>query len=134
MGKRILVIDDESAVRKSFLLALKGSAYHVDTAANGQEGLAMFRQNHYALVYLDLKMPGLSGVETLLEIRKADNDVPVYIVTAFHREFFEELNDARKQQIDFELLMKPIGLDQIRQVTEDILRGAGGSLEADGDV
>ena len=134
MSTRILVIDDEQAVRKSFVLALSGAAYDVDTAANGEEGLALFKERAHALVYLDLKMPGLSGVETLLAIRELDMKVPIYIVTAFHREFFDQLADARKREIEFELLMKPIGLDQIREVTHGILAGDVGQNERHVDV
>ncbi len=134
MNRRILVIDDEASVRKSFELALKNSDYELYTAASGREGLALFEEQDYSLVYLDLKMPGLSGVETLLKIRERDRSVPVYIVTAFHREFFEDLAGARKNGVDFELLMKPLGLDQIREITDAILEGTAGAVRGNSDV
>jgi DNA-binding response OmpR family regulator len=123
MSKHILVIDDEEAVRKSFILALKQKNYTVDTASNGKEGLDLFLQKDYDLIYLDLKMPVMSGAEVLSKIREQNKTVPIYIVTAFHQEFFDELQDARQQGTDFELLMKPIGIQQIRSITEGILEG-----------
>ena len=123
MNKRIVVIDDEEAVRKSFALALEKSKYEIETAENGEIGLDRFGQEKYDLVFLDLKMPGMSGVETLLKIREKDSAVPVYIVTAFHKEFLDELADARKKEIDFELLIKPLGLSQIREIVGAILEG-----------
>lgn len=123
MNKSILVIDDEEAVRKSFALALEKTEYEVETAENGKIGLDRFGQEKFDLVFLDLKMPGMSGVETLLKIREKDSVVPVYIVTAFHKEFLEQLADARKQEIDFELLIKPLGLAQIREIVGAILEG-----------
>lgn len=123
MSKRILVIDDEEAIRKSFALALEKTRYEVETAANGKDGLNLFMQEKYDLVFLDLKMPGMSGVETLLKLREINKAVPVYIVTAFHKEFLDELADARKKEIDFELLIKPLGLSQIREIAGAILEG-----------
>jgi len=132
--KKILVIDDEEAVRKSFALALEDLPYQVDCVENGKVGVERFSQEHYDLVYLDLKMPEMNGVETLRAIRKQDKDVPVYIVTAFHKEYFQDLVAIKKtQRLDFELLMKPVGRRQIIMVTRGILEGAE-VLEEDLDV
>ena len=109
MKKRILIVDDEEAVRKSFALALKKQPYEMDVAENGKVALQKLDARPYDLVYLDLKMPVMNGVETLIEIRKRNAEVPVYIVTAFHREFFDELTEAREKQMEFELLRKTGG-------------------------
>ena len=124
MKKRILVIDDEEAVRKSFALALEDLPYRVDCAENGKVGVEKFSNAAYDLVYLDLKMPEMDGVETIREIRKQNKEVPVYIVTAFHKEFFQQLVGVRAEKLDFNLLMKPVGRDQIIAVTRGILEGA----------
>ena len=123
MEKKILVIDDDEAVRKAFELALEDTDYTVDTAEDGESGLEKFRTGTYDLVYLDLRMPGMNGVETLREIRKMNADVPVYVVTAFHTEYFTELNSAQKDGINFELLQKPVSSDQIVLVTKGVLEG-----------
>ncbi len=124
MNKKILIIDDEEAVRKSFALALEDLPYQVDCAINGKEGTEKFSLSPYDLVYLDLKMPEMDGVETLRAIREQNQEVPVYIVTAFHKEFFEQLVSVRAEKLDFNLLMKPVGRDQIIAVTRGILEGA----------
>ncbi|MFH1156616.1 MAG: response regulator [Pseudomonadota bacterium] len=121
MEKRVLVIDDEPSVRNSFVLALEDTYYSVETAASGEEGLEKFRERDFHLIYLDLKMPGMNGVETLREIRKINKDVPVYIVTAFAKEFFEGLNKLTQENIDFELMQKPIGLEAICELTTAVL-------------
>lgn len=123
MSKRILVIDDDKAIRKSFILALEDTKYQVDTAESGEKGIEMEQNNKHDLIFLDLKMPGLNGVETLRELRKMDKDVPVYIVTAFFKEFLEGLKSAEEEGIDFEVLKKPIGGDEIVFVTKSILEG-----------
>jgi two-component system response regulator (stage 0 sporulation protein F) len=133
MTKRILIVDDEEAVRKSFDLALKKLPYEVEFAENGEVALKKFDKMSFDLVYLDLKMPVMNGVETLVGIRKRQKDVPVYIVTAFHKEFFDELAEVRQKKIEFDLLMKPIGRDQIISVTRGILEG-GHRLEGESNV
>ena len=123
MRRRILVIDDEEAIRKSFVLALEDSEYHVDTAESGEKGVEMARISEYDLVFLDLKMPGLDGVATLRQMRRIDEDVPVYIITAFHQEFFDQLKSLQKDGIDFEVFRKPMEIDQIVLITDGILKG-----------
>ena len=121
MGKRIIVIDDESAIRRSFELALEESGYGVDTASSGKEGLEMLQNEAYDLVFLDLKMPGLTGVETLRELRKRDENIPVYIVTAFYGEFFDELSAMAENGVEFEVLNKPVDGDMILKVCQAVL-------------
>ena len=123
MGKRIIVIDDESAIRRSFELALEESGYGVDTASSGKEGLEMLQNEAYDLVFLDLKMPGLTGVETLRELRKRDENIPVYIVTAFFGEFFDELSIMAENGFEFEVLNKPVDGDMILKVCQAVLEG-----------
>ncbi len=124
MSKRILVIDDEDAIRKAFVLSLEDTGYPVDTADSGRKGIEMERENRYDLIFLDLKMPGMNGVETLRALRKIDKDVPVYIVTAFYAEFFEGLNEAGKDGIDFEILKKPLDGQSLRSIVTANLDGA----------
>jgi len=119
--KRILVIDDEEAIRKSFALALEDTGHRIDVVASGEEGIECHQTDPYDLIFLDLKMPGMSGAETLLNLRRKDLKVPIYIVTAFYEEFFEDLQEVRRKGLDFELMRKPVGADQIVQVTNSIL-------------
>lgn len=123
MMKRVLVIDDEPSVRKAFDYALRETPYAVDLAASGDEGVALARERDYDVVYLDLRMPGKDGVSVLKEIRSHKPDLPVYIVTAFHREYFGELIKARHEGLMFELLSKPLERDQIIAITRGILDG-----------
>ncbi|MEE8056590.1 MAG: response regulator [Pseudomonadales bacterium] len=120
-SQNILVIDDEEAVRDAFVMALEDTKCQVDTAACGEEGIEQFNQANYSLIYLDLKMPGINGVETLTQIRKVNETVPIYIVTAFSKEFLSDLQVAREKGLLFEILKKPLGADQIVEVTESIL-------------
>ncbi len=124
MIQRILVIDDDEAIRKVFLLALEGTSFQVDTASSGAKGIEMIQEQFYNLIYLDLKMPGINGVDTLKKIRKINLDVPVYIITAFYGEFAEQLTAVQADGLNFELMMKPLTMDQIINLTKGILEGS----------
>ncbi len=119
--KNILVIDDEAAIRRSFELALEDSEYQVTTVDSGEKGVEEVKNKAYQLIFLDLKMPGMNGVETLYAIRKLYPRVPIYIVTAFHKEFLTDLEGARSQNIQFQLLRKPIGNVEILAVVSSVL-------------
>ncbi|MCK4815044.1 response regulator [bacterium] len=121
--KRILVIDDDEGIRKLFLLSLEGKGFQIDTAESGEQGIEIMQQTKYDLIYLDLKMPDMNGVETLRELRKMNKDVPVYIITAFHEEYFDQLKAAEEDGIDFELLKKPFDSEQLILVTKGVLDG-----------
>jgi DNA-binding response OmpR family regulator len=124
VSKRILIIDDDEAVRTSFILALEDIGFKVDTAESGEKGLQMKEDSKYDLIFLDLKMPGMNGVETLRQIRKNDKNVPIYIFTAFHKEFMDQLKVAAGEGYDFEIMQKPMSLD-IVSITKHILEKSG---------
>lgn len=121
MMKRILIIDDEIIFRKLFSRALEDTPYAVDTAESGEMGLELFKKSRYDLIFLDLYMPGISGIDVLREIRKTDNEVPVHIVSAFYKEFLEELNIAANDGLKFEITHKSVTLDQIVLIAQETL-------------
>jgi CheY-like chemotaxis protein len=123
MPKHILVIDDEEPVRDAFELALDGIGYSVETAASGQEGLEKCNVRTPDLIFLDLKMPGIDGVETLRQLHDSYSAVPVYIVTAFYQEYFEPLKQLAEKGIPFQVAQKPLGSEQIRQIARGTLEG-----------
>ncbi|MBI5212695.1 MAG: response regulator [Nitrospirae bacterium] len=80
---RILVIDDEEIVRISCERTLVPEEYEIDTAASGKEGLERFEQGEYDLVLIDLKMPGMNGIEVLVNIKKQRPEQRVMIMTGY---------------------------------------------------
>lgn len=116
MTKQILVIDDDHAVRDAFELALDDPQYTVEVAENGEVGIEKVTAQRPDLVFLDLKMPKMDGVDVLNKLHGIDPTVPVYIVTAFHQEFFDRLNEAMQAGISFELARKPLSGAEIRTI------------------
>ena len=99
-NKQILIVDDESVIRRTFSRILKSQNYDTIEAASGKEALSLIKNHPVDLVLLDLKMPGLNGVDTLREIRKIDAELPVYVVTAFRTEFFDDLQKISREGVD----------------------------------
>lgn len=79
---RILVVDDEAPVREVLSEYFTTHGYAVDEAANGNEALAAVKRARPDLVLLDVRMPGIDGVEVLRRIRELDSDISVIMVTA----------------------------------------------------
>ena len=116
MAKNILVIDDEESVRDAYCLALGSAGYHITCASNGLDGIDAARCKRPDMIFLDLKMPGIDGVETLKRLRAMDPTINIYIVTAFIAEYMEELAKARSEGCVFEIACKPLNSDLIRQI------------------
>ncbi|HEX4310301.1 MAG TPA: sigma-54 dependent transcriptional regulator [Acidobacteriaceae bacterium] len=80
---RILIIDDEAAIRESLETLLSLEGYTVDTAENGELGLERIAEQPYDLVLLDLALPGRNGIEILGTLRERELNLPVIMITAF---------------------------------------------------
>ena len=123
----VMTIDDERSIRDGFKLALEDfQELDVLEAENGLIGVELFKKHQPDLIFLDLKMPVMNGAEALKQIRGLNPNVPVYIVTAFAKEFFEELQTLQNQGLEFEIAAKPISLLQIKQITQAALNLHGG--------
>lgn len=83
MRARLLVVDDDSMVRDAVRMLLESRGHHVETAASGEEGVEAVRRNTFHLVLLDLKMPGIGGLEALRRMKEHDPGLPVVVFTGY---------------------------------------------------
>ena len=81
MAKRVLVVDDEKLIVKGIRFSLEQDGMDVECAYDGEEALAMAKENQYDIVLLDLMLPKLSGLEVCQQIREFSN-VPIIMLTA----------------------------------------------------
>ena len=79
---KILLVDDEEGFRRPMEFWLKAKGYQVTGVGGGEQCLAALAKEKPSLVYLDMKMPGLNGIETLRKIRETDKKLPVIMITA----------------------------------------------------
>ncbi len=106
----ILWADDEIDLLKPHILFLNEKGYKVTTVTNGNDAVENFKNNYYDLVFLDENMPGLTGLETLSQIKNINNDVPIVMITKSEEEYLME--DAIGSKID-DYLIKPVHPKQI---------------------
>ncbi|WP_133717257.1 response regulator [Methylocaldum gracile] len=118
MASKILVIDDDPAVRSAFKLILENDGFSVRVAENGLQGIELARTERPDLIFLDLRMPGIDGVETLRRLKTIDETLNVYIVTAFANEYMEQLKGINEEGFQFELASKPLSSAQIRNLAQ----------------
>jgi DNA-binding response OmpR family regulator len=115
----VLIIDDEPNLRLVFRTALESAGYDVAEASSGEKGLARLRGFPADLVFLDLLMPGLGGIEVLERMRNAGISVPWVIITA-HGSVPDAVLAMKLGAIDF--LSKPIKPESLRAVVSEVLR------------
>ncbi|KMY68260.1 response regulator [Desulfocarbo indianensis] len=116
MNRRILVVDDEQPIRDLLSQAFSSMGYQVDVAADGDEALDQVAVNGAQLVFLDLKLPGLNGLELGKRIRKFNPLAVVYAMTGYPSLF--ELADCREAGFD-DYFRKPVKLQVLFKAASD---------------
>jgi two-component system nitrogen regulation response regulator NtrX len=107
---RILVIDDEAAIRDSLRMTLEYEGYEFLGAATGQEGLALAEREAPDLVLLDVKMPGMDGIEVLERLRHMNESLPVVVVSG-HGTISTAVEATKKGAFDF--IEKPFASERV---------------------
>jgi CheY-like chemotaxis protein len=107
---KILWVDDEIDLLKPHILFLEKKNYDVTTCNNGQDAIDLFEENNYDIVLLDENMPGLSGLETLAELKEKKSSIPVIMITKSEEEYIME--EAIGSKIA-DYLIKPVNPNQI---------------------
>ncbi|WP_319523757.1 response regulator [uncultured Desulfosarcina sp.] len=120
---RILVIDDDDTVRLSVKLALEDADHIVEDAADGEKGVALFRENPADLVVTDIFMPEKEGLETIDEIKRLRPETKIIAISGGGRMDPEDyLSIAESVGADHSLL-KPFDIEKLAEVVEDLLKG-----------
>src|SRR3982074_2386105 len=107
---RILVIDDEAPIRDSLKMTLEYEGYECIGAATGQEGLALAEREAPDLVLLDVKMPGMDGIEVLERLRNMNESLPIVVVSG-HGTISTAVEATKKGAFDF--IEKPFASERV---------------------
>jgi len=110
MSGRILVIDDEAGIRESLRMILEYEGYTCLLAATGEEGLAMARSEAPDLIFSDIKMPGLDGLEVLTRLKALDESLPVVMISG-HGTVATAVEATKLGAIDF--IEKPLSTERV---------------------
>jgi DNA-binding response OmpR family regulator len=120
---RVLVVDDEKNIRLTIAQSLEKLELEVDSAVNGEEALQKVRQDGYQLVLLDLRLPGIDGMDVLRQLRGINKKLKVLIITA-HGTIENAVEAMKLGAMDF--IQKPFTPDEIRGfVTKALARTEG---------
>jgi DNA-binding response OmpR family regulator len=122
---QVLVVDDEKNIRLTVAQSIESLGLQIDSAVNGEEALEKLRGGGYRLMLLDLKLPGMDGMEVLRQVRSFDKNLQVLIITAYGT--VDNAVEAMKLgAVDF--IQKPFTPDEIRAVVATALSRKKGFL------
>jgi len=107
---KILVVDDERAIRRALREILEFEEFEVDEAENGKQGLDLAISENYDIIFCDIKMPELDGMEVLDGLQKANVDTPVIMISG-HGNIETAVQAIKKGAFDF--IEKPLDLNRI---------------------
>lgn len=118
MESRLLIVDDERIVRESLQHWFEEEGYIIETAENGMSALEKFSKNTYDLALLDMKMPGMTGLELLKKIKQIDEDCIVILITAFASvpTAIQALKDGA-----YDYVTKPVDPDELNNIVKNAL-------------
>jgi two-component system response regulator HydG len=112
--KNLLIVDDDIAHRIMLRILLDWQ-YEIFEADDGSTAIEIAGKRNFDLILLDIRMPGVSGIEALDQIRSLRPDVPILMMTAY---FSDEIADQAKDRGAFGCLGKPFDFDELRQTIE----------------
>jgi DNA-binding response OmpR family regulator len=118
INKPILVVDDEKNIRLTMSKALESFEVEIGSAVNGEEALKKIEEKDYGVILLDLKLPGMDGMEVLRKVREIRPDINVIIVTAYGT--IDSAVEAMKLgAVDY--IQKPFAPKEIRELVTKVM-------------
>ncbi|MEA1939634.1 MAG: sigma-54 dependent transcriptional regulator [Candidatus Caldatribacteriota bacterium] len=109
--RKILVVDDEQNIRRMLIRVLSSEGFIIKEATDGLDALKKLEKENYSLILLDLKMPGLNGLETLKKIRQSDINLPVIMMSAYGT-VSEAVEAMKLGALDY--LVKPFDIEELK--------------------
>lgn len=120
MGKtNILVVDDLKSIRITLGGILEDKGHNVVLAENGYQAIEATRGIHFDAIFMDIKMPGINGVQTFREVKKIDPEATVIMMTAYS---VEDLVKEAVEEGAYAIIYKPFDIDRIVAIIEELLQ------------
>lgn len=119
-GIFILVVDDEPGICIGLKKVLTRKHYHVGIAHTGNEAIAMAQARSYAVIFLDVKLPTINGLETYLAIKNVDPRVVVIMMTGYRQEMATVVQTALDNNA-YTCLYKPLDIEEVLRLLDEIL-------------
>ncbi|MDD5069778.1 MAG: response regulator [Candidatus Omnitrophica bacterium] len=119
MQKTVLLVDDEDEVRNILQRAIERRGVKVFSAANGEDGVKLYKEHNPLCVFLDVKLPGIQGPEVLRQIKEFDSQAKVYFITGMSGNL-SELKEQEEKLGACGHLSKPILIEDVLKILETI--------------
>jgi CheY-like chemotaxis protein len=113
---KVLVVDDLKNMRHTMRGILEDEGHHVVTAESGHQAIESVRGNHFDIIFMDIKMPGMNGVQAFSEIRRLDPKVTVVMMTAYDEKALVEKAISQGART---CIFKPFDMEEILSLVED---------------
>lgn len=123
---RILVIEDETALRTQLVTGLENQGYRVDGSSDGKDGLYLASEYPFDSAIIDLGLPGLSGIDLIRTLRRQGSTLPIIILTA--RDRWQDKVEGLEAGAD-DYLAKPFQMEELLARLKALLRRAAGSAD-----
>ncbi|KXS47923.1 MAG: response regulator receiver protein [Halanaerobium sp. 4-GBenrich] len=117
MKHKVLIVDDEKNIRLTLKTALSKAGYEVETAVNGEDGLTKLKEEEIPVVLLDMKMPGMDGIQFLKEVTDKDIATKVIMITGYSS-VETAVETLKLGAVDY--LRKPFKPEEIISIVEDV--------------
>jgi len=115
----ILVVDDLHSMRLTLGGILEDEGHNVATVEDGYQAIEAVRKTHFDVIFMDIKMPGINGVQTFREVKKIDPKAAVIMMTAYS---VEDLVKEALEEGAYTIVYKPFDIDKIIAIIQELLR------------
>jgi DNA-binding NtrC family response regulator len=122
---RILIVDDDESMSRTMSLVLKRKGYNVAVSLNGPDAIGKVRSQPFDVIFMDIRMPVMDGVETFEKIRAIRPDAVVMMMTAYE---VEELIQKALREGAYGIIYKPLDIEKTLAAIEDVLKKNEGML------
>ena len=117
-GRQIMVVDDDEAMRVTLEGLIEEEGYSVVSVEDGYRAIQLTNESAFGLIFMDIQMPGINGVETLVRIKAIRPDTTVVMITGFS---VEQLVQSAWKAGAFAILQKPLDLKQVLEIMNAVV-------------
>lgn len=122
---KILIVDDNEELCQNLADILELKGYEISKAYDGYHAIESMKSKKFSVVIMDIKMPGINGLDTLKILKQINPKISIILITAFADDIFYK---ESKKNNDLKIVQKPIDMDNFLFLIEDILAQKNGAL------
>ncbi len=117
----IMVVDDDPGTCATLKNVLVGRGYRVSIASTGEEAISLAKENNHDIIFIDLKLPTINGLETFLTIKQHNPEAVAIMITGYRQEMSDLVEQALNKSA-YACLYKPLDMDEVLRLVGEILR------------